>query len=203
MSKLLSSQMTKHQHKRWFFKYCLNGFDKEDSLNHHLEYYRDNEAVRTIFPKETFTHFKNYLKYMRVSFAAYADFECFTEKFDSVRPSEDSQYTMKYQEHEPSGFCRYIVSSFFEFEPIMYTRKSEDEDIGRIYFETLESEIRKVCDMIKYEKEMVLTDDDKRKYKESTNCHICGKSKFTEKDWKVRDHCHMENLEVLLTTHVI
>ena len=38
---------------------------------------------------------------------------------------------------------------------------------------------------------MILPDDDKRKYKESTNCHICGNSEFTEKDWKVRDHCHI------------
>ncbi len=73
----------------------------------------------------------------------------------------------------------------------MYMKKSKDKDIGRIFFETLESEIRKVCDMIKYEKEMILTDDDKRKYKESTDCHICGKSEFTEKDWKVIDHCHI------------
>ena len=42
---------------------------------------------------------------------------------------------------------------------------------------------------MKYEKEMILTDDDKRKYKESTNCHICGKG-FSEKDWKVRGVAH-------------
>ncbi len=191
MSKLLSSQMTKHQHKIWFCRYCPNGFNKQDSLNYHLEYCGNNEAARTIFAKENFTHFNNYYKSMRVPFTAYTDFECFTEKIDSVRPSEDSQYTMKYQRHKPSGFCLYIMSPFFEFEPIMYTKKSEDEDIGWIFFETLESEIRKVCDLIKYEKEMILTDDDKRKYKESIHCHICGKSEFTEKDWKVRDHCHI------------
>ncbi len=120
---------------------------------------------------------------MRVPFAVYADFECFTEKLSNARPSEDSQYTLKYQKHEPSGFCFLIVSPYFEFEPVIYTKKSEDEDIGRIFFETLESEIRKVCDMIKYQKEMIFTEDDKRKYEESTNCHICGKSEFTETDW--------------------
>ena len=44
--------------------------------------------------------------------------------------------------------------------------------------------------MIKSLKKMIFTEDNKRKYEESTNCHICGKSEFTEKDWKVRDHCH-------------
>ena len=44
--------------------------------------------------------------------------------------------------------------------------------------------------MIKSPKTMIFTEDNKRKYEESTNCHICGKSEFTEKDWKVRDHCH-------------
>ena len=134
---------------------------------------------------------------MRVPFAVYADFECFTERLNSVRPSKDSQYTMKYKKHEPSGFCFLIVSPYFEFVSpyfectIMYMKKSEDEDIGQIFFETLKSEIREVCDLIKCEKEMIFTDDDNRKYKESTHCHICGKSEFTEKDWKVRDHCHI------------
>ncbi len=126
---------------------------------------------------------------MRVPFAAYADFECFTEKLNNVRPSEDSQYTLKYQKHEPSGFCFLIVSPYFEFEPVIYTKKSEDEDIGRIFFETLESEIRKVCDMIKYPKKMK-KGEGKREYDSATNCHICGKG-FSETDRKVKDHCHI------------
>ena len=36
----------------------------------------------------------------------------------------------------------------------MYTKKSEEKDVGWIFFETLESEIRKVCDLIKYPKRM-------------------------------------------------
>ncbi len=124
MSRLLSSQTIKHNGKRWFCKHCLK--IQDDSLNNHLEYCENNEAVRTIFAKEPFTHFKNHYKYMRVPFAVYADFECFMEKLSNARPSEDSQYTMKYQKHQPSGFCLYIVSPFFEFEPIMYTKKSED-----------------------------------------------------------------------------
>ncbi len=121
-SRLLSSQTTKHKGKRWFCDYCLNGFDKEDSLNDHLEYCGNNEAVRTIFAKEKFTHFKNHYKYMRSPFAVYADFECFTERLDSVTHSENSQYTMEYQKHEPSGFCFIIVSPYFEFEPVCIRR---------------------------------------------------------------------------------
>ncbi len=125
---------------------------------------------------------------MRVPFAAYADFECFTEKRDNVRPSEDSQYTLKYKKHEPSGFCLYIVSPFFEFEPIMCTKKSEDEDIGRIFFKILETEIRKVCDMIKYKREMKKGDGERElSGDKATNCHICGKG-FSETDRKVKDH---------------
>ncbi len=58
--------------------------------------------------------------------------------------------------------------------------------------------------MTKYEKKMILTDDDKREYEESTHCHICGKE-FSETDRKVKDHYTISpgNSEVLLTTHVI
>ncbi len=200
ISGLLSSQTTKHQHKRWFCDYCVNGFDKEDSLNDHLEYCGNNEAVRTTFAKEKFTHVKNHYKHMRVPFAVYADFECFTEKLDSVRPSEDAQYTMKYQKHEPSGFCLYVVSPYFEFEQIMYTKKSEDEDIGRIFFETLETEVRKVRDLIKHE-EMIFTDDDKRTYEKSTHCHICGSVRQTVRSETIVTF--PESSEAPLTTSVI
>ena len=45
MSRLLSSHTTKHQHKRWFCKYCLNGFAKEDSLNDHKNDIRELKQV--------------------------------------------------------------------------------------------------------------------------------------------------------------
>ena len=75
----------------------------------------------------------------------------------------------EYQKHEPSRFCFLIVSPYVEFEPVTCRKKSEDEDIGRIFFETLETEIRKVCDLIKCE-EMIFTEEDKREYEESTHC---------------------------------
>ncbi len=60
MSRLPSSQTTKYNGKRWFCNYCWNWFAKEVSLNDHLEYCGNNEAVRTIFPQEVFTNFGNY-----------------------------------------------------------------------------------------------------------------------------------------------
>ena len=126
---------------------------------------------------------------MKVPFAVYADLKCFTEKLDNVRPSQDSQYTLKYQKHEPSRFCFLIVSPYFEFELVIYTKKSEDEDIRRIFCETLETKAREVCDMIKYPKKMIFTEDDKRKYKES-------RKGFSE----VRDHCHISGGAAHVTT---
>ena len=82
------------------------------------------------------------------------------------------------------------MSPYFEFEPVIYTKKSEDGGIGRIFFETLETKIREVCDMIKYPKKMIFTEEDKRKYDSATNCHICGKG-FSETNRKVSVHCHI------------
>ena len=200
MSRLLSSQTTKHNGKRWFCDYCLNGFAKEDSLNNHLEYCGNNEAVRTIFPREAFTNFRNYFKYMRVPFAMYANFEGFTEKLSNARCSEVSQYMLIYQKHEPSGFCFLIVSPYFEFEPVIYTKKSKDENIGWIFFEAQESEIQKVCDMIKYQNEMIFTQKDKRIDKES----LVERASLLRKIGKLGIIAiFLENSEVPLTTHAI
>ncbi len=54
---------------------------------------------------------------MKVPFVVYTDFESFTEKLNSMRLSKESQYTLGYQKHKPSGFCFLIVSPYFEFEP--------------------------------------------------------------------------------------
>ena len=82
MSRLLSSGINNHQHKRYFCYRCLNSFHSEKSLNKHTEYCQNNEAVKIEMPmikddEEKFLgpeyiYFKNHYKKQRVPFVVYA-----------------------------------------------------------------------------------------------------------------------------------
>lgn len=64
---------------------------------------------------------QHHCRKMRVSFAIYADFECFTKFTDA--------------EHRPSGFGYFIISGLGDCKYIEYTKRFEDEDIAKINFE--------------------------------------------------------------------
>ena len=77
---MVSSQVDKHNGKKFVCRRCINPFNSEDSLNKHKEFCSSNEAVRVVMPAEGSTiKFKHFFKQMRVPFVVYADFECYTE----------------------------------------------------------------------------------------------------------------------------
>ena len=109
VSRLLSSQVSKHKEKSYFCDRCLNSFWCEQSLNKHLEYCSNHEAVKIEMPnKGDILKFKNYYKGERVPFMIYADTESLIKSIESCEPSPQSSYTKKYQKHEPISFSYYI-----------------------------------------------------------------------------------------------
>ena len=63
VSRLLSSQVSKHNGKKYFCLRCLNPFWCEQSLNKHVEYCGNHEAVKIEMPKKgTILKFENYYK---------------------------------------------------------------------------------------------------------------------------------------------
>ena len=69
MSRLLSSQKSKKEHKKFFCLSCLNPFGTQELLNKHEEYCKDNEAVRIEMPKKGSTlKFDYYNRIMRMPF---------------------------------------------------------------------------------------------------------------------------------------
>ena len=97
--RLLSSQVSKHKEKSYFCDRCLNPFWCEKSLNNHLEYCSNHEAVKIEMPtkKESVLKFKNYHKGERVPFMIYADTESLIKPIESCEPNPQNSYTKKYQ----------------------------------------------------------------------------------------------------------
>lgn len=56
---------------------------------------------------------------------------------------------MEYQKHEPSGFCLSLkqtdgIEEKRKFDSFVYTKQSKDEDISKVFIETLDSITRQI-----------------------------------------------------------
>ena len=194
MSRLLTTELSKHGTRRYYCLRCLNSFHTAESLEKHETFCSNHDVVKVELPDEenNTLSFKNYNKSMKVPFVIYADFEAFTQKLDDDKPRDNnSSYTSQYEKHAPSGFCYYIKCSFDESydQKVMYTKRSADEDVSQIFVERLEYDIRRLYHRYyKFPKKMFLTEEDLDKFDKATKCHICDKP--LGKD-RVRDHCHL------------
>ena len=204
LSRLLSSQVTKHEKHLVFCRRCLNHLPNEEKLNIHKEYCSQKDSVKIVMPKEGKNIlFRNQNRMMKLPIVVYADFEAFLENIDSCEPNSRSSFTEKYQMHKPCGFCFKIVfSEDIEkivpkcfTKPFLYRTGNEKEDVAQIFVDRLEKDIQKVYQFFGKPKNMVYTRDDKNSFIRSTKCWICKKDfetgKKVNRDYvKVRDHCH-------------
>ena len=116
LSRLLSSQNTKHKDKEYFCMNCLQGFKEESSKNEHVSYCKDNESVRIKMP-----HRKPEVKYsdgqfqFKVPFIMYADFESILEPISGPGNNPRISTTGDINIHVPSGWC---VRSEFAYEEV-------------------------------------------------------------------------------------
>ena len=190
-SRLIRSQITSRTDEPiQICKRCFSHFTNKELLDKHIKYCSNNKTAIVKMPKpKKMLYFENYYKQLPIPFVAYADFECFTKPMNSCSPNPKDSYNYNYQKHEPSGFCFYVKGiTGKRIKPIIYTKKSEDEDIAKIFVEKL-SEVTKGIydDFYKRPKPLKLTSKEQKLFQEAIICHICGGE--LKKD-RVRDHCH-------------
>ena len=185
-SRLLSSRVSKHKEKSYFCDRCLNPFWCEKSLNNHLEYCSNHEAVKIEMPKkeESVLKFKNYHKGERVPFMIYADTESIVKPIESCEPNPQNSYTKKYQKREPISFF-YYIKCFDDnvFEPVL--RSYTGEDAMQKFVEWLENDVKEIAKIPP--KKMMFGKKEAEQYNKETKCWIC---KGELNNDKVRDHCH-------------
>ena len=186
ISRLLSSQVSKHRGKKYFCMRCLNPFNDQKALDKHEEYCSNHEAVKIIMPeKGTMLRFKNYHRGERVPFVIYANFESCIKSIDTCDPNPENSYTKQYQKHEPISFYYYIKSFDSEVSLPIKERSYTGKNAERAFLKYLEEDIRAIANIEK--KEIIF--GEKERYNEETRCWIC-KGEFGENEEKVKDHCH-------------
>ena len=191
VSRLLSSQVSNHKEKHHFCLRCLNSFLTHISLNKHLEYCGNYEAVKINMPeKGTMLKFKNYHRGEKVPFVIYADFESCIKSLHTCDLNPESSYTKQYQKHEPISFYYYIKCFDSKVYLPIRERSYTGKDAEQVFLKYLEEDIKMIANIPK--KKMIFGKKEEKQFEKETRCWIC-KGEFDDKDKnkeKVKDHCH-------------
>ena len=181
--------------------YCLQCFSSERILANHVNNCLTISGAQAInMPKqgENILKFNNFHKQLPVPFVIYADFEAITKKVQGCKQSEEMEnekngrsYTEAYQTHEDCGYG-YKVVCCYDDKYSKYTRIYRGENAVYKFMEKMLEEVEYCKAVIKkhFNKPLVMTEADKQRFKTMDRCHICGE-KYTDKDVRVRDHCHI------------
>ena len=192
---------SKHKERKHFCMYCLQCFSSERILANHVNNCLTINGVRAInMPKqgENILKFNNFHKQLPVPFVIYADYEAITKKVQSCKQSEEMEkdkdrrsYTEAYQTHEDCGYG-YKVICCYDDKYSKYTSIYRGENAVYKFMEKMLEEVEHCKAVIKkhFNKPLVMTEVDEQCFKNMDGCHICGE-KYTDKDVRVRDHCHI------------
>ena len=191
LSRLLSSQVSKHNGKKYFCKRCLNPFSTQKALDKHEEYCGNHEAVKINMPeKGTMLKFKNYYRGEKVPFIIYADFESCIKSIHTCDLNPENSYTKQYQKHEPISFYYYIKCFDSKVCLPIKERSYTGKNAEQVFLKYLEEDIKMIANIPN--KKIIFGEKEKERYNEETRCWIC-KGEFDDKDKnkeKVKNHCH-------------
>jgi len=196
MSRLLG-QRTNHQHATFVCNSCLNPFSSQRVLDEHMIYCLKNPPQAVKYPDpddedECIMKFRARKKQFQLPFYLVADFESF---LSPVHDHDDRNYGRGMHivnEHEVSGFACYRVTiprlKEYQTDPVVYS----GPNVMAKFYEHIMTESKEIAKIIGADLPMLpLTPEQQTLYNNATVCTNCDKP-FTEKNKKVRHHCHLD-----------
>ena len=184
---------TKHEHRKYFCMYCLQCFSREDVLTEHKNNCISINGKQAINMPEKGdkVYFKNRHKQLPVPFVIYADFEALTEKIQGCQPNNEKSYTEAYQKHTDCGYGYKVVCCYDDkySKPVQIHR---GENAVHKFMENMLEEVNWCKSKMKkhFNKPLKMTKEDEKDFQKVLKCHICDQQ-YTDKDIRVRDHCHI------------
>ena len=166
--------------------YCLHSFTKKELLDAHEPNCSVHSPVKMIIPEEPIC-FTQYAKTIKHPFTIYADFESTLQKISTVQPDPNKAYINNIQKHIPNSFCCYTKCELDGYSKLnsYYGIDSPNKFVDYVINET-----KRIYNILKKDKPMNLSNEEKILYKEAQKCYVCHEP-FTEENWKVRDHNHL------------
>ena len=205
LSRLVSSQFSKHKEKVHFCLKCQNGFVTSEVLENHQKTCLQSDAQTHVYPSPgENTKFRNFERLHDVSFFVCADFECFLEPVHLVEQDPSKSFTNKYQKHVPSGFyytIKCMDEDIYPTKTVLRTASYEGEDMGKLFVDSLTEDLKPIYKILKNPLPMVMTESDEVKHELAKECYACKdifgrewmnkKTEKLEEVKKCRDHCHI------------
>ncbi|EFA09106.1 hypothetical protein TcasGA2_TC015228 [Tribolium castaneum] len=204
ISRLISSQLSKHNHAKFICNGCLLFFSSEQKLVKHRKY-ACNEVVTTLptsdliinkFGKEVPGNeltFQNFDKSLKVPFVFYFDFESILKPLRNDN-SADNIRTIVTHLHEPYSFGYYIKCAYNDNLSIYRTYRGKDAP--KIFVKWLQDDVNRLYhDHLKHIVPLEMTPLDELVFQISTHCHLCKEPFKTDYGSlncdRVRNHCHL------------
>ena len=175
---------SKHQHNKHFCLSCLECFSPKDVLEKHtttcliINYRQDINMPKEA---ENILKFNNHYSQQRVAFVIYADFEAITKKVQGCRPKDNKPYTEAYQTHENCGYG-YVVVCCYDDKYLKPFKVYRGKNAVYRFIEEMLKELEHCKKVIKakFNKPLIMTDEDEANFEAMDHCHICG-NKYTDK----------------------
>ena len=164
---------TKNKNKKWFCRSCLQCFSNENVLIKHKEDYLSINGKQSVNLEKGIIEFRNYFKQLPVPFKIYADFEC------NVKDVEI---------YEGYAYKVVCIDDRFSKSIVVFRGKNAAYEFIKAMLEE-----HKYCKKIMkkhFNKNLIMTEEEKHLFQESNNSWICKKL-IDNDDGKVRDHCHV------------
>ena len=185
---------TKHEHRKHFCMYCLQCFSREDVLTEHKNNcisINGEQAIKMPEKDNNILKFNNFHKQQAVPFIIYSDFEALTEKVHGCKQNNNKSYTEAYQSHKDCGYGYKVVCCYDDkyTKPVQIYR---GENAVYKFMENMLEEVNWCKSKMKkhFNKPLKMTKEDEKDFKKAIKCHICDQQ-YTDKDIRVRDHCHI------------
>ncbi|KAB0795158.1 hypothetical protein PPYR_11997, partial [Photinus pyralis] len=189
MSALLSSQLSKWGHKKFFCNVCLNHFSSSALLAKHSTYCQQINECAARVPNETekYLEFAHYAYKEKVPFAIYADLESILVKCDGDLGNYDD-CTKLFQKHIPFSIAFYLKCSYDESLSTFSLYRGAD---------CIQWFIKQLGDIAVWTNTIfnnpvpmeTMSDEQRKDFENATHCHICEKP-FVDGDIRCRDHNH-------------
>ncbi|XP_050457754.1 uncharacterized protein LOC126854768 isoform X2 [Cataglyphis hispanica] len=190
LSRLVSSQLSKHNGQKYICDRCLHYFESDNKLQLHTVDCREMNkcTIRLPSEKEKWLSFNNYNRKERLPFVVYADLECMLKKTNSDNiQTKTSMYT--FQHHEVFSVGYYMQCSYDETLSAYHSYRGAN--CIAWFVDKLEKLAHRVRNIISTNVPMgTLSHKQWETFHSATYCHICEKT-FAPDDTRVRDHCHL------------
>ena len=211
LGRLISAQLSGNDHGKGICLRCLNAFGrltekkmkKKSLLEIHEEICLSHKLQCSVYPNPgEYTKFKNVERLHDVPFAVYADFESFVEPIQYAEQDPSKSFTIKYQNHVPSGFC-YVIKCMDESvcptKTVLKSASHEGEDMGKAFVDSLTEDLKPIYEILKSPVPVVMSERDEVEHELAKECYTCkdvfGTMRGIDKDTgepiivkKCRDH---------------